>query len=96
MSPRPQPLRTPPSGRFRVGTVSTRYRVLPSKGSAHTLLTPTLVTVEHDGRATAWFDGAPWVDHPSLDDLLAIHGLTSADLSAERVGESDCARAASS
>lgn len=44
--------------------------------SRRALPVPDVVLVAKDGAAVAWFeDGRPFVVHPTLDDLLAMHGV---------------------
>jgi hypothetical protein len=51
-------------------------RGLVSGGRTAVLPAPSLVLVGADGRAVAWYrDGRPFVLHPSLVDLMGMHGL---------------------
>jgi hypothetical protein len=41
---------------------------------------PAFVLVDEGGRAVACFRGRPFIAHPDLEALLAMHGLTRRDL----------------
>ncbi|MBK7395463.1 MAG: hypothetical protein IPJ34_03945 [Myxococcales bacterium] len=45
---------------------------------AGTLSTPDEILCDASGRAVAWFRDRPFVAHPTLSDLLTLHGLALA------------------
>lgn len=45
---------------------------------AGVLSTPDQILCDTSGRAVAWFRDQPFVVHPTLLDLLALHGLALA------------------
>lgn len=59
------------------------YRTASRQGAPSFLPLPDVVLVDESGAALACYaDGRPVIAHPSIVDLLAMHALREADLTA--------------